>query len=497
MLPPFRSRKVNDLHTAQLALEIATDLAASHIVNDHLDRNQVDLNRLSQVRNKAPWFLDTIERLLQRILAKHERAEILVIHGWNVTQAKCDFGFGSRLGDDGEVAELGADTNTVSREYLRHRLQPLRASLRHSGIDSALGERYPARHPNNLLQLFRRGGEDDIAVAPRLREWATSGRIEAVQWELGIPLRWPGPQRERLRAVVRQCFSAAPATNATATAPRRPDTTSLEPPATLRFFDANAGLGMLAALDPAPPPGRGAHGRVLLFLDRGHIALFTGDARGRTTFFSHEGPRFESAADGAFRFLFRGSALTTDDGLHYLDLEQALSRSQLCRLDAQLDFTADGGGSGRVRGTVELDGRSWRIATHGFADPRPWRRWSGSRRSEWTVHAVFTNGRSLVAESGPRRLLTSRAAGAGAEAFPLRAVQVALGRDGYTPREVALHYGERGCLRLEPVGRIAVMRPVARGRNVRATLGVAHAVATDVGEAGTALFEYARLYDGD
>jgi hypothetical protein len=483
------------LHTARLALEIATDLGASYLINNGLDRNVVDLNRLSQIRDKAPWFLEILESLLAEILTKHERAEILVIHGWNVVQAKCDFGVGAHLADDDAPSALITETRTVSAAYVRQRLQPLRVGLLRRGIHSALGERYPARHPNNLLQLFRRGGGADREAPPRLRHWATSGRIEAVQWELGIPLRWPGPQRERLRAVVRQSLSANASAIDSTTLARVDPTALLAPSATLRFFDARAGLGMLAAVDPAPPPRHGAQGRVLLFLDHGRIALFTGDDRGRDNF-ANEGPRFRLERGGDLRFGFRGSILETDDGLRYLDLEHALSRSHLRRLEANLLLTPSGAGVGRVRGTVTLDDRHWQIDTHGFADPRAWRHWSGSRRSEWTVHAVFADGSALIAHSGGRRLL-DRPAGATATHLPLHAVRIALARDRYTPRQLALHFGDGACLRLDPVGHLAVFRPVARGRNARATLGVARARVDGRGELGTALYEYTRLYDAD
>src|SRR6185295_6903233 len=62
-LPP-RPFKVNDLHTAQLASELARQLDASFIVNDALDRNELDLNRTSQVVRGAPWLLELIESMV-------------------------------------------------------------------------------------------------------------------------------------------------------------------------------------------------------------------------------------------------------------------------------------------------------------------------------------------------------------------------------------------------------------------------------------------------
>src|SRR5258706_13774546 len=61
---PRRARKVNDLHTAELATELADTLDAGLIVNPALDRNELDLNRNSQAAPPPPWFLAAIEALL-------------------------------------------------------------------------------------------------------------------------------------------------------------------------------------------------------------------------------------------------------------------------------------------------------------------------------------------------------------------------------------------------------------------------------------------------
>jgi hypothetical protein len=49
-----RTRKVNDLFTADLADELADVLSASLIVNSEADRNHLDLNRISQAWRRAP-----------------------------------------------------------------------------------------------------------------------------------------------------------------------------------------------------------------------------------------------------------------------------------------------------------------------------------------------------------------------------------------------------------------------------------------------------------
>ncbi len=196
--------KVNDLHTADIAVELAAALDAALIVNPTIDRNDLDLNRVSQVCARAPWFLALLEALLADAIAHHGRAELLIVHGWNTTAAKCDLGIGLRLRDADDAAAQAAAL-TVSPHYVATRLAALRAACAVAGIDAPLGERYPARHPNNVLQLFRRGAAHP-AASPRLVGWVAAGCIEAVQLELSVPLRWPGPMRQAfIAALIATC----------------------------------------------------------------------------------------------------------------------------------------------------------------------------------------------------------------------------------------------------------------------------------------------------
>src|SRR5262249_32440245 len=145
-------RKVNDLFTADLAEELAAALGAAYVVNPALDRNQLDLNRISQVTARAAWFLALIEELLAHALARPRRGEVLFGHGWNVTQPKCDVGVGHAL-DDATAAAQHREALTVSPAYATGRLADLQAGCAALGIAVTFGLRYPARHPNNLLQL--------------------------------------------------------------------------------------------------------------------------------------------------------------------------------------------------------------------------------------------------------------------------------------------------------------------------------------------------------
>ena len=72
-------RSGNDLHTAALAEEFAARLGASALINPCFDRNVLDLNRVKDVRTRAPWFLEQIEESLDPILARHPRAVLLFV----------------------------------------------------------------------------------------------------------------------------------------------------------------------------------------------------------------------------------------------------------------------------------------------------------------------------------------------------------------------------------------------------------------------------------
>jgi N-formylglutamate amidohydrolase len=90
--PNGRRLKINDLHTAELAEELAERLDASLLANCALDRNELDLNRVSAIARSAPWFLAELGELVSSALERHPVVEVVVVHGWHVVQPKCDVG---------------------------------------------------------------------------------------------------------------------------------------------------------------------------------------------------------------------------------------------------------------------------------------------------------------------------------------------------------------------------------------------------------------------
>jgi hypothetical protein len=90
-------RKVNDLYTAELARELADRTEAALVANAALDRNAIDLNRLTQTARAAPWMFELCAELLEDLLDRHDTADVLLIHDWNAVQPTCDLGFGAAL----------------------------------------------------------------------------------------------------------------------------------------------------------------------------------------------------------------------------------------------------------------------------------------------------------------------------------------------------------------------------------------------------------------
>src|ERR1700687_3141513 len=272
--PPPHLR-VNDLYPPEIARMLAGRLDAATIINHGLDRNVLDLNRTSQVSRHASWFLDLLVEQIGNILQRHSSAEVIFIHGWNTGQAKCDIGIGAIETTAGLRVPDGAQL-TVSTAYLHDRITTLRAACGAAQIATFIGEKYPASHRNNLLQLFTtRGHESDDPSVRQIAAWVAAGHLTALQLELGIPLRWPGAWRDRFIDAIVRSFEGVSAVRcadeplSAAHAPLAGTATSLQ------FYDAAADVGMFAGVGRVGPHSVG--GRVLLFLGGQHIALFTGE----------------------------------------------------------------------------------------------------------------------------------------------------------------------------------------------------------------------------
>src|SRR5262249_48849508 len=150
--------KMNDLRTAELAQEIAAAAGAALLVNHTLDRNDVDLNRLSAAHDRQPEFLEALADLVAAAQAASGHCTVLTVHGWNGVHPAVDIGLGCRPGADPFVVDA---SGAVSSAFAARALPVFVDACRARGIVATVGARYPARAPENLIQLFAPRHRDD------------------------------------------------------------------------------------------------------------------------------------------------------------------------------------------------------------------------------------------------------------------------------------------------------------------------------------------------
>jgi len=383
--------KVNDLHTAEVTRELAAACGATCVINARHDRNELDLNRITAVRDRAPWLLAFLADTLDDMLAHAGRATVLVVHGWNVVQAACDLGVGL-VEDESGCVSAGDAHPTVSDRFLCEVLRRLQRQASRQDVTVTIGARYPAAHPNNLLQLFTAARSNDAAPAIR-RIAALADRVDAVQLELGIPLRWPGPRRHAFAQLLGTTFAAACATSTAGrrSAPYRSRRARSETPSPaadapsggvrcggrvtrrlgLQFIDGEL-LGM-TSLD-AGDAGAVA-GRLLLSTGSDRLALFTGELA--TTGALHvPGLEYRELDGRALDVAYRGPLLAFPTLMPFVDLESGLACGELVETSLALHFEPEnpaefGPGNGEVgcsifgtlRGSVVLGGLRRAFAT--------------------------------------------------------------------------------------------------------------------------------------
>ncbi len=364
--------KVNDLHTGEVTRALARALGASAVINERIDRNDLDLNRVRQVRQQAPWLVELLAEMLREMIAVAGRATVLVIHGWNVSQVACDVGVGMRESPDGLVP-VRAGSATVTGEFVGERLRPLQTYAAAAGITVTIGSRYPAAHPNNLLQIFRADGDDQCPVATLCR----GATIDAAQLELAIPLRWPGVRRERFVALLETAFRASEGR-------RRQYPIGAQSHAILRARRGRvtrrrgvqlvAGDLLVMASVDAGDEGPIA-GRVVVSEHSERLALFTGELVDVGSEWTVPPLVCECGPAGVWRVRYDGPVVSFPRHTPFLDLERGLADGTVveARLDLSFAHEADAGAFhaeecfGAVRGEVVIDGRRYVIETRGCA----------------------------------------------------------------------------------------------------------------------------------
>ncbi|MGH7905120.1 MAG: hypothetical protein ACREP6_00665 [Candidatus Binataceae bacterium] len=331
--------RINDLHTAEIARDLAARLGASAIINTAMDRNRLDCNRLTQVVAGAPSMLTALAEKLESCLARHQRAVVLAIHGWNLVEPRVDIGVGL-CERDGILRPVRGAFVSVSEQFLNGALATLAGRLGRAGIAATFGMRYPAGAAQNLVQaLTGRHRENHFAILRRLAALADNGAIEAAQLELSMALRISGSFREAAiqtlvevlgdqdgdlardgrRIIQRSAIPRPPARKAAH------DTRNAR--LGIEFYDPVRRIGIVASFDAGYSAGGG---RLMILLPSGAISLYTADGRaGRQNGRIRAGALIAERIGTALHLRFRGPALITPSDVAYTDIERALARSAL------------------------------------------------------------------------------------------------------------------------------------------------------------------------
>jgi hypothetical protein len=395
---PIASRKVNDLYTAEITRALASRLGARALVNSGRDRNRLDPKRLSQISAGAPWLLDAIAESVARIIARHGRATVLIIHGWNVIEPRLDFGLGLRRHGD-ELRPSGMARVSASDDFIHGPVAQLAERLRRDGITASFGLRYPAAGAQNLLQAFTdRHANSAVKALRMLSASAAQGEIDALQLELSVAIRIPGRLRARCMEAIGAVFAPVaraahrPKLNVVRSAAERPATGSTSarvapPPGRIgiELVDPVARVGLMASFDL----GHAAAGaRIMLLMPEGRVALFTAEGKPRreANRVSLGGLALEAEAS-ELRLTFGGPAVVVPDASAYLSIERALASgwldetmdvsvgikpwsrafdpAEMFRVGDAADGASRAGGFGRASGKVRVDGIAVGVA--GFA----------------------------------------------------------------------------------------------------------------------------------
>jgi len=362
--------KTNDIHTADLTRRLAARSDASALINDHLDRNDVDLNRISAAHRDAPAFLEALATLLADMLARHGQATVLTIHGWNAIAPALDLGLGCKPGDEGDGPKRRP---AVSDTYLRTALPTLIDTIAKAGISVTPGLRYPARGRENLLQLFTGRHIDD--ERPLVRTLAALGeRSDAIQLELAVPLRWPGAWRTRFESAFAASLHALLDPQAQSAMPS-PLLTNTPPvarvaPRTLDFVSED--LSGMLSLDTQG-------GRLLLFEPSGRLVMFTRERLPSDPTNQVAGFRLCAGADGRLDARFGGPMCAFPNTEPFLDLEDGLARADVVDVKVALTFEPDHAGDtpcpfGRLRGQVTIDGHAHVVDASASVGGETWAR---------------------------------------------------------------------------------------------------------------------------
>lgn len=392
------SIKVNDLYTAELTEELAARTRGYAMINQSLDRNELDLNRVTQVKARASWFLEALVELVSSLAEQHEEVRVFFIHGWNVVQPVCDLGMGLKQKGQHVAPASKFASPTLSPSFFNSVVLPFRDTAHELGLDVAIGRRYPAADKENVMQLFSpRFAHDPSPLIQRLAELSTREKVHAVQLELGVGLRWPGPEREQFVEAFCQTlgrpaalvssnghgFSSLPDVSTKTphvvpnhTLPFLPSEPRKVTRFGLHFHDPQSGLGIMGGIELGGEEPTHA-GRLMLSLGGTEMALFTGedDTRQAGAQVRVGGLAWRGEPDG-FSISYHGPVMRFSHPQAFIRLEEGLAASRVEPANVELRLTLpsriDAAGLplflAHLRGEVRLRDQVRYIDAWGFLD---------------------------------------------------------------------------------------------------------------------------------
>ncbi|HYC55965.1 MAG TPA: hypothetical protein VEL28_13605 [Candidatus Binatia bacterium] len=513
-----RGDSVNDLHTAEIAWELASRLDAHAIVNHGLDRNQIDLNRISHLADRAPDVLKLLVGAVEHAGGGDVPPLVLFVHGWNMVVPCCDVGVGLRVTSVSEACAQGANATTgastfedaqdrdatigatsfqdvqgrhptLSASAFEAFVGPLQRALCARGISTGVGRRYSASGRDNAAQLFSgRHREHPCRDVARLAELSMDGRVDAAQLELGIPLRWQGPLRDSLidglvEALQRWLGGTASAAGGVSS---RGWCSEPAEPASAAMVAAEPGYALQAVLDRSGSAGlfcgveatstSSMAGRFCIVSTDGSMMLLVGEGswsgeRGR---YDLEGFEWRSDDDGSLvRLRVRGGVIRYRSHDAYLDLEAGLADSELTDADVDLVYRATGPGHGQLVGTVRAGAVSVDVDTLAFLD-RGGRR--GGAQARMRVMMRDRSGQAIRVEASGDQSSVVMLEQADARA-PLGRIRLE------NPGSV---------IEMAIAARVPVWRPAGNGVVARWTFGMARVQGGDEREA--AIFDSLEIF---
>lgn len=394
------SIKVNDLHTADLTAELAARTQGYALINHSYDRNELDLNRISQVRTRAPWFLDALLELVSFLVERHGEVRVFFVHGWNVVQPVCDLGMGMRQREQRVLPASKFAAPTLSPAFFNTTVVPFRELALAYGLDVAIGRRYPAADKENVMQLFSaRFAKEPSPTIRRLAELSMQGVVNALQLELGVGLRWPGVERDRLIdsfcRTLGSCSDLASQNGAgfatiapTGTAGNGNHNHAAEHSLFaadevhgtrrfgLHFHDPVSGIGIMGGIEASVEDGTHG-GRLMLSLGGTEMALFTGEDEGRCVpgMLQVGGLTWHGEPDG-FDITYVGPVMRFSHPQAFIRLEEGLAASWVEPAEVRLRLTIPSRAEAittplflaHLQGTIGLQDRAHRIDAWGFLD---------------------------------------------------------------------------------------------------------------------------------